>query len=325
MIAPVLLAFVFLISCDDNLSPKAPFEKEYVMFGYINADTTFQTVYLSHSYEVEGYDPMANKVDPVLQGADVKLTVNRKKVYNFTPATAARTDTSRYDTPVSYYQLNTYKPADGDSVHIEASLPDGKKLSSDVVVPPVSYLYYETSTVNYSPSNNDGTGVKGIKFGWRFLNVEFNERSNYFYPRLDIVYAKADNPGNKIRVKVPLYFLNNGAVPIPKYPNVSNATSVVFYGDSIEQILNSISAGDPVKSNYIIDYAEFTLLLMDRNMASYLGSENTFSDEFSIRIDAADFTNVNGGLGMFGAAATKRNRVKIDKFYIQSFGYRTTY
>jgi hypothetical protein len=315
----------FLTSCNDNLSPKADFEEEYVLYCVLNADTTYQTAYISHTYQVEGYNGLENRTDPAIEGATVKLIINGTTVYNFSESSVPRTDTSRYNTPVKYYSLNGYKPSDDQKIEVVATLNNGKVLKSTSQVPPVTYVYFETSTMNYDPSIDDGTGVVGIKFAWRFLSILYNNSTNYFAPRLELVYYKADNPAHKIRVKVPYYFVPKNASYSPVYPNVMTGKTAMFYGDSVERVLNMISEGDAQKSNYIFDKAEFTLLLLDKYLAASVASETTFNDEFSMRIDATDFTNIEGGLGMFGISASKKTKIKISKWYIESFGYQTSY
>lgn len=337
LIAPVL--GLLTVSCEDSLSPKAEFKQEYALYGVINVDTTFQAVYLSRSYQVDGFDGMQNTTDPALSGANVKLEVlsivynsaarrsdtTITATYNFQESTAPREDLSRYTTPFKYYSINNYKPADGQNIRITANLNNGTVLSSSSVIPPITYLYYETSTVLYDPLDQEGGGFRGIKFSWRFLSTQYNISTQYFAPRLEVTYHKADNPANKIKVKIPYYFTPQGGSYLPLYPNVSTATSALFYGDGIERALAAISAGDENKGNYVIDGAEFILLLVDKNLASFVAAENTYQDEFSTRIDAADFSNITGGLGMFGASASKRSYVKIASSYIKTFGYKTSY
>jgi len=325
-ILPVLiLSAVLFVSCDDSLNPKADFAEEYVLYGVIRADTTFQTVYLSRSYSVDGYDASENTTDPAIQGATVKLTVNNKTVYTLAEGSTTRTDTSRYSTSFSYYYIDNYKPKDEDEIEITATLSNGVVLKSSSVVPPISYLYYETSTTVYNPTENLSGNMSSLSFAWKFLTIQDDDDIYYFLPRLEINYYKTENPDVKLKVKVPLYFLTDEGTSVPIYPTVSNKTSAVFDYDSIVNILNSISEGDDNKGNYIIDRAEFTLLFVDKNLAAYLASENTFADEFSVRVDAADFSNIDGGLGLFGSVAIKKTKVTISKLFIQDFGYKTTY
>ncbi len=322
--AVVLLAGISY-SCEENLSSKAPFTEDYALYSVLNVDTTYQTAYIARSYNVDGYDPMENKTDPALEGAVINVRVNNRSDFTFQEATASRNDTSRYKTPFKYYYLNDLHLAGGDSVVITATLRNGKTLKSATKIPFISYLYFETGPVFYDPATNDANHP-GIAFAWRFLGgYTINMATNYFAPRLDIVYSTVEEPNKKMRVKVPRYFDENNGSLIPIFPKVFTGTDILFYQESIERILTLISEGDPQKNRYIIHEAEFTLLLMDKNIASYTAAENTFSDEFSIRIDAADFSNIQNGIGLFGGYASKKVKVKIAQWFIRSLGYRTSY
>lgn len=320
----ILLALVSY-SCEENISSKAPFKEDYIIYCVINTDTTLQTAYITSSYSVEGYDPAENKTDPALEGAVVKVTVNGQEEYVFNEAVAPRNDTSRYKTPFKYYVADNFHAMGGSKIDIIATLQNGKVLKSSTTAPYIENLFYETNTQSYDPSLNDAQHP-GIAFAWKFLGgYVMNLVVNYFVPRLDIVYSTTDNPDKKIRVKVPRFFNKNGGSLIPVYPVVFTGTNTLFYQESIDEILNSISRGDSQKSRYIIHEAEFTLLLMDKSVAGYVAAENTFNDEFSIRIDAADFNNIQGGIGMFGTYAAKKTKIKIAKWYIQSLGYTASY
>jgi hypothetical protein len=319
-----LLAFISY-SCEENISSKAPSKEDYIMYCVINMDTTSQTAYIASSYIIDGFDPLENKIDPALEDAIVNVKVGTgtaKKEYVFQSAETERNDTSRYKTPFKYYFCNNFKIEGGDSVNITVILKNGKIINSSSFTPYIDYLYFETSSISYDPALTDANHP-GVSFVWRFLGGwQMNTAINYFIPRLDIIYSTTDNPTKKIRAKVPKYFNQNGSVSAPVYPAVFTGTNILFYQDSIEKIMASISEGDPRKSRYIIHQAEFTLLLMDRNVASYVAAENTFNDEFSIRIDATDFNNVRNGIGMFGTYASKKAKVKIADWFIKSYGYQ---
>ena len=323
----ILVVALISISCEDSLSPKTPFNEEYALFCIVSADTSIQTASISHSYQVEGYNGSENKTDPALQGARVKITVNDNTIYYFSETEATRLDTSRYKTSFKYYSLANYRPVDNDRVEIQAVLSNGKVLKSSSMVPPKSNLYFSTSTMVYDPydPSSTGEGSRGIKFGWNFLNSQYVSTINYFAPRLELVYHTTDNPTKKMRIRVPYHYFNKGDYWVPVYPKVSTATEVIFFGESVERSLNLISEGDANKSRYVIEEAQFTLLFMDRNVAAYIASESTFNDEFSMRIDAADFTNIQGGLGMFGVYTSKKVALRISKYYIKTFGYQTSY
>lgn len=321
----ISLFFLFLISfvslsCKENISPKGEFVEKYVLYSLINYDTTFQTAYLTRSYEVNGFDPMENKIDPAMEGAVIMLTVNDKDVYYFKEGVAMRTDTSRYQTPVKYYFIENYKPVSLDKIVISATLNNGIELKSTIQVPPISYIGFDVITV-YSPD-----GYKNLEISWHNSNPKSAKASNIYYaPLFEIIYSKADKPNERIRIKVPLYFIQQKLTWMPIYPSVIASETIHYLRDSIIRILNSISEGDPQKENYIIHCCEFSLLIMDENLAILVAAENTFKEEFSMRLDVPDYSNIKNGLGVFGAFGRRMKYMRIAPLYIKSLGYQISY
>lgn len=313
----IVLALAAL-SCKESVSPRGPFVEKYVLYSLINFDTTFQTAYLSRNYEVNSNDPLDYTVDPAMDGAVIKLTVNNSKVYYFKEGTEIRTDTSRYKTPVKYYYIENYKPKSSDELTISALLMNGVELKSSIVVPPVSnvgfdFIYY------YNPDR-----AKNLVMTWKVDGSNILTSNYYFAPLLEIVYSKADNPQTKIKIKTPLYFLPINETWMPIYPGVIAAGSIHYYRDSIVKILNSISEGDSLKGNYIIHDCEFSLLVMNQSIATFISAENTFMEEFSVRIEVPDYSNVENGLGIFGAYGRRKTSITIWRPYLESLGYKTS-
>lgn len=318
LFALILLAAAAL-SCKESVSPKGPFTEKYVLYSLINFDTTFQSAYLSRNYEVEGNDPLDNKVDPAMEGAVIKLTINNSEVCYFKEGTAARTDTSRYKTPVKYYYIENYRPKSLDKLDISALLMNGVELKSSIVVPPVSNTGFEFM---YS---FDPLGGKNLIITWKVYGSSSLAANYYFAPLLEIVYSKVENPNTKIRIKAPIYFLPANDTWMPVYPGVVAGGSIHYYKDSIIRMLNSISEGDSLKENYIIHNCEFSLLVMSESIASFISAENTLMEEFSVRIEVPNYSNVENGLGVFGAYGRRKTLVNIWKYYIKTLGYQTSY
>jgi hypothetical protein len=307
------------LSCKESISPRGPFVEKYVLYSLINFDTTFQTAYLSRNYEVNSDDPLDNKVDPAMEGAVIKLTVNNSKDYYFKEDTEVRIDTSRYKTPVKYYYIENYRPKSLDKVTISAKLMNGKELKSSIVVPPVANVGFDF-TYYYNPDR-----TQNLVMSWKVDGSNILTSNYYFAPLLEIVYSKAENPNSTIKIKTPLYFLPINETWMPIYPGVISAGSIHYYQDSIVRMLNSISEGDSLKGNYIIHNCEFSLLVMNQSIATFISAENTFKEEFSVRIEIPDYSNVENGLGIFGAYGRRKTFVAIWRPYIESLGYKTSY
>ena len=68
-----VLISIVIISCEKGFEPKAEFREDYFLYSVINADTNYQTVILSKSYDVEGFNPLNNEIDPDIKDAEVTL------------------------------------------------------------------------------------------------------------------------------------------------------------------------------------------------------------------------------------------------------------
>ena len=63
------------------------------------------------------------------------------------------------------------------------------------------------------------------------------------------------------------------------------------------------------------------LYVFDRNLSGYYASVGKIGDSFSIRLDEIDFSNVEGGFGVFGSYISQKLAIAFDEEYINSFGY----
>lgn len=306
-----------LNSCEENISPKGPFTEKYILFCLLNTDTTFQTAYVSRSFDPGTNNPADYKTDPALEGAVIKLTVNNNEFYTFQEGISERTDTTLYKTPVKYYYLNNFKPKDGDKIEITATLQNGTILKSTATTPPYTLLYCGAfGTITYNPSV-----VGNLIMSWRFVG-DYYVDNFFFTTRLNLVYSKADNPDKLIKYSVPIEYKQVDNLFVPYFIYIEPGGGRIFKREAVIRALALISQGDTEKQNYIIHEAEFNLQLVDDNLALYHLAEQTFLDEFTVRLDATDFTNIQNGFGVFGIYSTKQRKIRITRDYITSLGYK---
>ncbi len=308
-----------IISCDDQVNPKTDFKEVYALNCVIKGDTSYQVVTISRSYDVNGYDPMTNTSDPFITGATVKVFYN-DSVFVFRDTSVARTDDPRYTSPIHFYYNQKLRPQETNPISIQAVLPDGKVLTANSQTYSLNLFYFNNGS---SVIPAEGLFNYGVQFNWNYL-VETNVSDAIFYyaPELTILYAKIVNGARvEMQKKVPMYYAND---QLPLYPPVqANINSIRFENDAIDKAMAEISQDDANKQNYIIEKATFRLFVLDKNLAVYYAAQKTFLDEFSIRFNQPDFTNINGGLGIFGTYNVKQLDLSIKDSYILSFGYRT--
>jgi len=300
--------FTFILnSCEENFSPKADYQEKYILYSIINTDSSIQTAVLERSYDVEGYDPYLNTTDPSIQGADIRIRQG-DNVFFMRDTSTVRTDTSRYNSAmVHFYYADDFLLKGSDSLEIIATLSNGKRLysitghansvefskESDRVLPPEEKDYYS--------------------FIW---NGPVSSR--WYLPKFIFYYVK---DGVRYSKEVPItYTIENGKW-VAVYPGIMNNNIIRFQNSALDSALAQISLGDPNKSSYKIFGGVFTLLIFNESISNYYSTTNGYLDDFTVRIDEADYTNIEGGLGIFGAFKKQFTGATFTEQYIKSFGY----
>jgi hypothetical protein len=313
-----IITAVFLnYSCEENFSPKGDFQQKYILSCVIRSDTTLQTATISRSYNVNGYDPYTNKEDPFLKNAFIRIWAG-DNVYFMKDSSIQRTDTSRYKGPLHFFYLDNFEPGSAASLEIEAILPDGKTLRANTSLPePVNWNYTNIDTTDTNAFRIPSLSHDYFSYAW-FQGSTLG----WYLPRLILVYAKiVSGTEERHEVLVPEKYEDNGNGIGPVYPSPTKNTIASFQNSALDSVFRQISAGDPVKSHYKIYGLVLELLVFDDNLSKYYSVTNGFLDDYTIRLDEIDYTNVEGGLGIFGSYVKQKRGSKIATEYINSFGY----
>jgi hypothetical protein len=322
----LILSLSFAVSCDDNVDPTADLREEYAFYCILNADTTFQTAYLSKAYEVLGENPLENQADPAVRNASVVITYKNKD-YLLADSSVGREDVSRYKDDFNFYynnklNLKSEKIYDiASPVTVTVTLPNNKVLTSATETIPAGDLLVQDTDEAFK--NRPDVYERFCVFSWDFWSSKNSIKKYYFLPMFEINYSKIEN-GIPVRKKVliPSYTYYYNGNEYYSYPKISKDNSIIYNREYVIDFIKNISADDPVKSNYIIHNMMMTVVLMDKNLAAYAALNTTFDSEFSVRLDPPDASNINGGYGMFGLYAKKRYEVISDDFAPSLFGYR---
>src|SRR3972149_1913678 len=223
---------LILNSCEENFSPKDDYQEKYILYSIINTDSSYQTAVLQSSYNIDGYDPYTNTVNPLIQGADIRIRKGEKDFFSFI-----------WNAPTS---SSWYLPK--------------------------FIFYYLKDGVRYS---------KEVPSGYRIENGKW----------------------------------------VAVYPAITNNNIIRFQNSALDSALSQISNGDPNKSNYKIFGGVLTLLIFNESISNYYSTSNGCLDDFTVRIDEADYTNIKGGFGIFGTFKKQVSGAIFTEEYIKSFGY----
>lgn len=315
----VVIITVFNSCKEEPFSSKTDFVQRYILTCVINSDKDIQTATISGSYTVDGYDPYANTMDPVVENVDIRIWY-RDTVFVMRDTVVERLDDSRYNTPYKYYYVNGLKPAIGEPLEIVATLSSGHKLRATTVTSSISNCYFGDGD-QIIPSSDGARLLPTFNVYWTFIGD--NTSRNMFVPRLFIVYDKLEN-GVRVEYskEVPTEYLQDGDSYTPIYPIGQKSTLVHYNSTAIDRAMAEISEGDSNKQNYIIKKGLIQLLVLDENLSSYYGSLQLKSDGFTVKVDAPEYTNVEGGLGIFGAYKGYTWDIEVIDSYVFSYGYR---
>ena len=302
-----LSAALISISCNENFNPKAPFIEQYVLNCIIRGDSVAQVALLGKTYDVNGYDPSTNSVDPSVTGALIYIKCHGK-IYQMRDSSIARTDTSQYKGPVKFYYSNSFLPGTNDTVEITAIPKDGVILNSKTTVP--NSVSFDRSPVY----------IKGDEAALDLTWVE-SDGGDFFLPRLKIVYSKRNEIPQVIHtLEVPVSYNYSGNLITPIYPGVSAARGLEYQRSILDDYMTKVSAGDDME-NYQFYDLEFDLLIFDQFLSGYISTTNGFLDNLSIRLDEPNYTNITGGLGIFGAYMLNKTSISLSDNYLTQLGY----
>lgn len=310
--AGVILTLISF-SCEENFSPKTDFVQQYALFCIVSGDTTYQSAFIEKSYNVDGLDPSVYDGNPFVEGADVGIEYEGME-YLMSDSTMQIGDNE-----FQFYYTDDLKPDAGKEMKIRAELPDGTILTGSTITPKsgnLSFQYQNVSSDTYIEQKSEG-----LFFIW---HISGNDTTGILYlPGLVINYYKKESGINVLHHKeVPLSYFRNGDQYLPDYPIVTSDNTLNYEMDAVNRAMNEISQGDPDKFNYTIIDAEFQLLLLDDNLAPYYLTIQTFLDGFTVILDQQDYSNIDGGFGVFGSFFKRVLHLSFSQDYVIGFGYR---
>jgi len=310
--AIIILIFTILISCDDSFSPKAPYEERYSLNCIIRGDSSFQVATVYKSYDVSNINPYENNEDPFIDGALIRMWRGNDELFLFRDSTMDRTDKSRYKSDIKYYYANDFVPNEGDILKIEALLPNGRRLSSNTIIPT-------------EVERNDGrsdllvtlTSKDYLRTTWILKN-----RDQVYLPKLFINYLEKEN-GVSIRKKKIIPWkkakIDNAVKYI--YPSPSKDYLIDYDIDIIKEAMEDISKNDSEKKKYTIISIILELSIFDKNLSTYYFTVGLEDNSFAIGLDEGDYSNIENGFGIFGSFLTQEFQIDLSKNYVNSFGY----
>jgi len=310
----ILFALTVLLfySCDEDFNPYAEYKENYALTCILKSDSAFQVATLSHSYPPDEFNSGNGAVDPAIVSADIRIWYD-DSVYVFKDSSITRTDTSMYSTPFRFYYNDRFKVRTNKDIEIEVLLQNGKRLKAYSTTPG-EISFQDESTVFIPPVSSNI-----VQFYWAPLGEGIFYCSMFVFRYRQLINGEYVEKTKEIPVK----YIQEGNEFEAVFPEPNNASTIVYSMDAVTRALNEISDGDVNKQNYsIYELPVFDLIALDLPSSRYVSSTGQSFDDLTVSVNVSDYTNIEGGLGIFGSY-TKKNydRARFFNDYIESFGY----
>lgn len=290
--------------CEGPFTPKGDYRDRMAVYGVLTNRTDSQYVRVYTSYDPVGFNPLANTKETSVRGAEVRVSESMRQ-YRFVETIVQRSDKSRYKDDIVSYVAYPFSIEPGKTYNLAVSSAQYGTVSSTVTVPKRGRVQF------YNPYVLKGGGEKDeqvVVYGW------IRELTYGVLIRLYLVYEALEAGRWVTHVEeVPASVKQRtGGITEELYPNLRRRESrekivdkeanemFVFTRTAYFRQIDAINARYPVGS-VRLKYGLGILTQVDQNFYTYWKLVRAFEDEFSIRTDFPDFSNVSGGLGLFGS------------------------
>jgi len=273
-----ILSFVsvLLTGCEDEFSPKAPYQERVVVFSVLDPDAPYQVVRLESTFDAELSDPGSRTGQREITEATVEVRSSRGDVYSFRDTLITLEDGSRKKVWINH----ALTPVEGQVFTLKVNVPGFEEITAETRVPSRSYVRLQGS-------------VNGIKVS-AVPNTAYPPSAWHF--RLWVVGTKnVDGTDIEVRREVPVRFDNNASEWLFTEP--SRNTEALFPLFNVERTYSDLRSIDSVAGRDVVA----TAYSLDVYVYSYYKLVRGFDDPVSVRQDRPDVSNVRNGVGIFGA------------------------
>lgn len=317
----LVILCLFLESCNTDFNINAPHQDVYILNCILRNDNSIQYAIVSRNYFTEdGTAPAPNSIDLSIKGADVRIYHN-DSVFVMRDTVLQITDSGSETLVNCYYVTNlTLRP--GEVISIEATVPDGTLLKSSTQVPNISFVDLSR---NFPQSYKTGYHTRP-NYSWKWIGVAGESTTILDLPQLEVHYKQYEGGttvDKNILVPLAFYFtFDENFNLVPVNVKLSPNTSCVTTLETVNNTMQAISSDDPSKENYTITNVVFRVLSLDPALSKYYSAYDTYSRDFTIKLRQTDYSNIEGGKGIFGLLYNISVPLVVDSLYIESFGYR---
>ncbi|MEO8167958.1 MAG: DUF4249 family protein [bacterium] len=273
--AGFILCGLILPGCNNEFNPNGPYKQKLVVYGVFSSRTDTQYVRVYTTYPSPGLSAEAGVTD-------VRVTVAQDaNTTEFRDTTIQIVNSSGVQVPLRLFVAYAFRPAPGVNYDLSVVSPTLGNVRSS------AFGLYKGRM--FTLSNPQGDIIVQVTPG---VNVRA------FIVRMYLVFsARVGSTWEIKRVEVPNLVTESGEFLYPK-PVQSGLTTAGFAFQAYAALVTSLRSQYPagVQPSRIV----FVLTEFDEPLYAYYSTANGFPDSGTLRLDEPDYTNIQGGLGVFG-------------------------
>lgn len=299
-----LITVLFLSGCDETFSPKGPFEPRIVVFGALSSVEDTQYVRVYTSYDADQNNPFLHSDENPVRNALVTIRQGAN-VFTLRDTVVPRAETDRYPSSiVAYYAAPlratptiTYTLTVQTAVHGMATSSVTVPDRGDIFFPSLVLITNPWAGSPSRPAVQVSARISSVTKGFRFrmfveYEATFGSRREVrreevptdlrvvscFFEQYEYLYSTVVRRQTQVgREGIETYAFNEFAY--------RRTVEMVFQRNLDVRFLRAVF--------YLVQY--------ESNWYNYYQTTNRSKDRYTTRLDETDFSNIQGGLGVFGA------------------------
>jgi hypothetical protein len=283
-----------------------------VVYSILTTESDTQYVRLYSTYNPPSNDAMKNPDEISVTDAVVKVTGTNPlydgRIIDFQSFDLKRPDQGRYASDIGAYYAFPFRPIWGATYRLTAVSPTYGNATADLALPTRGLITFVNPFVLENPWNYPVDLTLSIKLSSQvkaFL-VRLYIEYDLFHPETRVwIPHRVEVPFkvNVISKTMELFeYTYPSMTPRQTPENSSNLSNVrdsyTFLVSAYQNVVYQIvSHADSSRFKQAVCY----LIQFDEQLYRYYEEANRFNDKNSIRLDQPDYTNIQGGIGLFAS------------------------
>jgi hypothetical protein len=311
-VATACMLLILSRSCDTSFNPSTAFQPRMVAYSILTTESDTQYVRVYTTYLPPGNDPTKNPNETSVTDAVVKVTgtnpVYDGRTYDFHSFELKRADQERYKDSIGAYYSFPFRPIRGASYRLTVVSPTYGSATADLTLPTKGTIQF----VNPSMLLNPWTYPHDLQ-----LSIKLSNLVDAFLVRLYVEY-NVHNPENDTwtmyRTEVPFKSVEISRAmalydyTFPKLTRRQTSKNTGYTSANTDGFTFQVGGYQTVVYQIVshVDRSDFRrvvcyLMQADEQLYRYYEEANRFNDRNSIRLDQPNYTNIQGGIGLFAS------------------------